>query len=972
MTTRLVNLLLAGAGLAALSASPAQAQLLPLPPATVVEEPAYTPIDDTETPTQPLHGDINPFYGDISPFYGDINPFYGDINPFWGDINPFYGDINPFYGDINPFWGDITAFYGDINPFYGDINPFYGDINPFNEDAPSLGAIGTYWQGFGAAWQGTETLWNNPLLGAALTLKFNEVILTSELTWGASIQAQTGQSFRDAFLNPLLARYDIDPNDSQTLQALSESRRAQFFIDWYDSLMGFAGIDRVDHWMRTVNWTPAITQQQGSGADTIIGLLDATATGDADIANNITWSGGNNSFVDGHGVGVASLMVAAHDRQGVMGIAPNARVIAYNPFDQNGSANWRAIRAGVLSLAEHGASIINMSLGVSGQTLSADWRKIFFDPQVHTATRNRIFVMAAGNDGRVQTQNLVWNFDLDPNLIIVGSVGMNGVISEFSNTPGSACLRATGGCREMLMNRFMVAPGELILLPDGNGGFVRRSGTSFATPIVSGAIALLHDRWPWLANHPRESIDIIFRSAQDLGAPGVDPVYGHGLLDVAASQSPLSYANLQFYEVRDGVMTARSAADLRASGVSTTWETEGVYFHLYEPIGNTYRDFTVPVSSRLAGQVRTLTGAFEQFQRFAQGGFIDWVSGQSIGFTDAAMVDMPSVAGLRMSVTASRPDAWLTGQRSGMTAHSALRLTEVSSGMAFTAGYGQGAMVLNGQPAFGLTTDHGRDGGINPLLALASGGEFAGADLPIARNTRLSVGMTRSSGEDQALLPWASDAERATYHGLDPLEAEAMNVRISHRVTPNLTVDAAIARIRERNALLGVQSFEPTDLDHGATSETATLSATLRVSSGLTLAASGTLGRTRADAEQGFVTEGNGIMTSAFALSATQQGVFARNDAMRLTLSQPLHVERGRIAYRDVQVIDRTTGELGLADQGFEANGDPRTLAAELLYATPILQGHGEWGLFGRAEFRPDSEVNVNQYALGSRVSIRF
>ena len=87
--------------------------------------------------------------------------------------------------------------------------------------------------------------------------------------------------------------------------------------------------------MRTVNWTSAITQQQGSGVDTIIGLLDATATGDPDIADNVAWSGGYASLVNGHGVGVASLMVAAHDRQGVMGVAPHATVIAYNPFDSD-------------------------------------------------------------------------------------------------------------------------------------------------------------------------------------------------------------------------------------------------------------------------------------------------------------------------------------------------------------------------------------------------------------------------------------------------------------------------------------------------------------------------------------------------------------------------------------------------------------------------------------------------------------
>src|SRR5688572_21262755 len=417
MSSRLTKLLLTGAAVAALAAPPALAQDAPPPPPptdAVTAEPVFEPIDGSETPTTPLWGDINPFYGTLNPFYGDINPFYGDIGAFWGDINPFYGDIGAFWGDINPF-------YGDINPFSGDIIAFWGDINPFNETSPPLPTIGLYWQGFGASWQGTESLWTNPLLGSALLLKLNEVTLKAELTWGAAIQAQTGQSFRQAFLNPLYARYGINPNDPRTLQALSADRRNQFFLDWYDGLMRYSGTDRIDHWMATVNWTPAITQQQGSGADTIIGLLDATATGDPDIADNVTWSGGYTSLVGGHGVGVASLMVAAHDRNGVMGVAPHASVIAYNPFDSTGTASWTAIRTGVLSLAERNASIINMSLGISGYTLHPDWRKIFFDWNVWNATQNRIFVMAAGNDGRTQTENVQWNFSMDPNLIIVGS-----------------------------------------------------------------------------------------------------------------------------------------------------------------------------------------------------------------------------------------------------------------------------------------------------------------------------------------------------------------------------------------------------------------------------------------------------------------------------------------------------------------------------------------------------------------------
>lgn len=59
-----------------------------------------------------------------------------------------------------------------------------------------------------------------------------------------------------------------------------------------------------------------------------------------------------------------------------------------------------------------------------------------------------------------------------------------------------------------LMDRFIVAPGEMIRVYDDTGGVTRATGTSISAPIVSGAVALLHDRWPgWptIRNDPRTS-----------------------------------------------------------------------------------------------------------------------------------------------------------------------------------------------------------------------------------------------------------------------------------------------------------------------------------------------------------------------------------------------------------------------------------------------------------------------------------
>jgi hypothetical protein len=196
---------------------------------------------------------------------------------------------------------------------------------------------------------------------------------------------------------------------------------------------------------------------------------------------------------------------------------------------------------------------------------------------------------------------------------------------------------------------------------------------------------------------------------------------------------------------------------------------------------------------------------------------------------------------------------------------------------------------------------------------------------------------------------------------------------VTHRASDNLSFSGAYARVREQNSLLGVQSHEIREMDRGAVTDTFTVASTLKVGEGVTFALSGTAGRTRSEraAEQGFSTSGD-VISSSFAFSATFEDVVGRGDAVRLSVAQPFHVESGDLAYTSVQVVDRTTGELGVATQTFGIDGASRGFTGELLYATPILNEAGEIGVFGRAELRSENNPDVNQMAAGARISVRF
>ncbi|MEP5727694.1 MAG: S8 family serine peptidase, partial [Erythrobacter sp.] len=421
---------------------------------------------------------IDPFYRDISPFYGDINPFYGDIDAFWGNINPFYGDINPFYGDIDAFWGDINPFYGDINPFYGDIDAFWGDIDAFYGNigafnAEDLKSLGEYGEQASVNISDLEFRWTKLQYSIADTgavdITYNgepnrilaglEVLIAhAEAQFGEAYTAETGKDFREGFVAELLERHGLDlTNNSASKETLAKtaSERAAFYLDFNDSLLQYSGVDQVDHWMAAINWTPSITQIQGSGRDTIIGIIDGGFTNDVDLSNNIVFAGGGDAAVGGHGAAVASLIAGAHDGKGILGIAPDVNIATYNPFGDDNTSSWDAVAEGILALQPSGlqsasqygrASIINMSLGESGWTLSQGLADLFARPDIAAVTNDTVFVVAAGNDGVVQTADIEWDYSTDTALILVGSINPLGEISNFSNQAGTTCLLDNGVC----------------------------------------------------------------------------------------------------------------------------------------------------------------------------------------------------------------------------------------------------------------------------------------------------------------------------------------------------------------------------------------------------------------------------------------------------------------------------------------------------------------------------------------------
>ncbi len=148
-------------------------------------------------------------------------------------------------------------------------------------------------------------------------------------------------------------------------------------------------------------------------------------------------------------------------------------------------------------------------------------------------------IFSAGNEGPADTTISIphhINTGL-VNSFAVGSINPHDTtypISTFSSRGPSVC-PATGS---LAIKPEVSAPGQQIRSAVANNGYDVYSGTSMASPHVSGAVLLLREAFPTLTGE--EILLALYYSAHDLGAPGEDNTYGRGLIDVLAAYNYLA------------------------------------------------------------------------------------------------------------------------------------------------------------------------------------------------------------------------------------------------------------------------------------------------------------------------------------------------------------------------------------------------------------------------------------------------
>lgn len=905
-------LLLAGSATLALGTASAQIHQQPLT--------ASSPM--VGTGSDAAWGDLDPFWGDLDPFWGDLEGFWGDIEPFWGDLEGFWGDLEGFGGDTSGTWGDLEGFYGDLEGFWGDLEGFWDPTS--------------------------QVVWSDAALDDVVS-RFRLMTADADAIFGETVRTRHGASFDTALLDPLLARYGVAP-DLTGLKDLAPNARARLFLDFYDALMDHSGRDRVDWWMGAVGWSPALAQDHAVRRQASVGVLDSTIAGSAQASTRLRYRGGyRNIQLDGraHGAAVSSLIAAPHDGIGIMGVAPTARLLNYNPFDDTSTAGWGDITRGIGSLRRRGAHVVNASLGVEDRVVSSEWATVLGSTLL--GADDVAVVKAAGNSGVQGQDSFWWDASANDALIVVGSVNVAGEISAFSNRPGDACFVTWSGCEDgdRLQDRFLVAPGELVLVDDGTGtgGTLRASGTSFAAPLVSGTIALMHNRWPWLENHAAATTDIVLSSARDLGAPGTDAVYGRGLLDIEAALSPLDFDDL--YQVRGRGQGARRVAlgdALLSEGGLRGFARSGVLV-AFEDTGDTFRDFAIPLSDRtVGGRTRAAGDRRVATQSHLFGRLADWSSDQS-ALIHAGAGTLHG-RGYALSFTQSQ------GSDGRIIGESVYRF---DSGATLTLGSGAG---LPTSLLFDNEADAGgaRLSGTAGLLGFAQGGSYAGGTVPWGDAT-LSFAVTRTD-QDTPLLGFDPDPTFAQT-GEDAYGALGGAFALS-RPLLGARVSLGYQRLAEANGVLGTQGSGALSLGRGATSDAVTADVVFPAAFGITTGFSATTARTRAGEQTGLLRVGDaGLVSTAFAARLAATNVLFAADALRLSVSQPLTAIGGDLYYEGLAITDRATGQRAFAATRLDASAAP--MVAEASYRVGVFSERASLrALVGHDTASRESQVGMS------------
>ncbi|MFE0104197.1 type VII secretion-associated serine protease mycosin [Streptomyces sp. NPDC059009] len=227
-----------------------------------------------------------------------------------------------------------------------------------------------------------------------------------------------------------------------------------------------------------------------------------------------------------HGTAMSGIIAGhGHGRgrgDGVLGIAPQAKILPVRVILEDGDPHrakardtrGNALAEGIRWAADHGADVINLSLGDDSKSAHPEPGE---DAAIQYALKKGIAVVASAGNGGEHGDHISYPAAY-PGVIAATAVDPNGNRASFSTRRWYATV---------------AAPGKKIAIPDPSRQYYEGWGTSAASAFVSGAVALIRAAHPGLT--PAQIKKLLEDTARDAPSGGRDDARGFGLIDPAAA-----------------------------------------------------------------------------------------------------------------------------------------------------------------------------------------------------------------------------------------------------------------------------------------------------------------------------------------------------------------------------------------------------------------------------------------------------
>lgn len=613
----------------------------------------------------------------------------------------------------------------------------------------------------------------------------------------------------------------------------------------------------------------------------------------------------------GHGTHVAGIIGAGRDGRGVFGVAYDASLLPVKVFPDIGKGSTGTLERG-LSYVIGKARIVNMSVGSSNS----------YDPQrmKEAVGAGMLLVASAGNENAAaptwpaRFAREAW---ANNQIIAVGAVDSDNRIASFSNHAGDTAAW------------FLVAPGVNIVSTYLDDQYAYMSGTSMAAPMVSGAAALLMQRWPSL--RADQVAAILLLTATDLGIPGIDPVYGRGLLNIERALQPIGAVTTTTYNGRS--IEVLSGSIQPSAATSMLWYLAASGQLRVIGVDDFQRDFGIDLGATV---IRPTAMTLDQ----------------AFGHPDTRMEVLEQVFGNDAEATfAFENGQMFAGTRHRRLAAFAMHLRSGSlhamAGMGGQAArhFGIGDLRL-GEDGMGFALDQVQALS-NPYFNLVPAASHAG----IAQQTggfKLKFGLL-TSGLSHALAAQYPDApaNRALPRG-------DSGVFELSRSFDDIAVSLSVSETRESHAWLGSRANGALTFGTRAKTSAVQLATAVLLMPKVALAGQVAFGMTPGgESSDSLITEVSSVKTNAFSLALVAADRFHEGDRLSLTLSQPMRAYSGRI------VMDMTARSVSVRERlVFSMEPLGRELRAELNYRAPL--GKNETlGMSFLLRHEPNNMVNV-------------